>query len=317
MAILTWLYSLCQLRCAELLGCCGCTVLLGAVEAVVSLLHCERLRLHCATRALRLHNCLDTSLALCIATPPLLYGDNHRLTLAPLHSAYAGLAAHLATAGLSPHLEHNYWSRPLHLSHELSAAPPANATSGDAPPPHALAPPPHAPLPGGADERVVLLPPHKLTPFHVPVDVPAGAAPPRLRPPPRPAPAHAPASLARTRRPPLTRCPLHGSCHTQAAAQAPSRPPFATQGQGTVPVCELPTEYAAALRRSSRRLDDFRAEVDALDTSASLKQELQRTLQANFKEWLQRSGNLRQLHDLVAISAQPDAPEGVSPSRRS
>ena len=51
--------------------------------------------------------------------------------------------------------------------------------------------------------------------------------------------------------------------------------------------------------------------------SAPLKQELQRTLQANFKEWLQRSGNLRQLHDLVAISAQPDAPEGVSPSRRS
>ena len=51
--------------------------------------------------------------------------------------------------------------------------------------------------------------------------------------------------------------------------------------------------------------------------SAPLKQELQRSLQANFKEWLQRSGNLRQLHDLVAISAQPDAPEGVSPSRRS
>ena len=82
-------------------------------------------------------------------------------------------------------------------------------------------------------------------------------------------------------------------------------------------MCELPAEYAAALRRSSRRLDDFRAEVEALDTSASLKQELQRTLQANFKEWLQRSGNLRQLHDLMAISAQPDAPEGVSPSRRS
>jgi len=82
-------------------------------------------------------------------------------------------------------------------------------------------------------------------------------------------------------------------------------------------VCELPAEYAAALRRASQRLDDFRAELDALDASAALKQELQRTLQANFKEWLQRSGNLRQLHDLVAISAQPDAPEGESPSRRS
>ena len=109
-------------------------------------------------------------------------------------------------------------------------------------------------------------------------------------------------------------------------------------------MCELPAEYAAALRRASQRLDDFRAELDALDASAPLKQEscisplylphishvspvylasaplkqeLQRTLQANFKEWLQRSGNLRQLHDLVAISALPDAPEGVSPSRRS
>ena len=82
-------------------------------------------------------------------------------------------------------------------------------------------------------------------------------------------------------------------------------------------MCELPAEYAAALRRTSQRLEDFRAELDALDASASLKHELQHTLQANFKEWLQRSGNLRQLHDLVAISAQPDAPEGVSPSRRS
>ena len=300
----------------ELLGCCGCTVLLGAVEAVVSLLHCERLRLHCATRALRLHNCLDTSLALCIATPPLLWGDNHRLTLAPLHSAYAGLAAHLATAGLSPHLEHNYWSRPLHLSHELSAAPPADATSGDAPPPHALAPPPHAPLPGAADERVVLLPPHKLTPFHVPVDVPAGAAQARLRPAPPPPPAPAlPRSPAPA--PALTRCPPARVLPHASRRPGPTRLPYASQGQGTVPVCELPAEYAAALRRSSRRLDDFRAEVEALDTSASLKQELQRTLQANFKEWLQRSGNLRQLHDLVAISAQPDAPEGVSPSRRS
>lgn len=81
-------------------------------------------------------------------------------------------------------------------------------------------------------------------------------------------------------------------------------------------MCELPTEYAVALRRSSRRLDDFRAEVAALDASAQLKQELQRTLQDNFKEWLQRSGSLRQLHDLVAISVQPDAPEGASPSRR-
>ena len=216
---LLWLYSPCQLRCVELLGCCGCTVLLGAVEAVVSLLHCERLRLHCATRALRLHNCLDTSLALCIATPPLLWGDNHRLTLAPLHSAYAGLAAHLATAGLSPHLEHNYWSRPLHLSHELSAASPADATSGDAPPPHALAPPPHAPLPGAADERVVLLPPHKLTPFHVPVDVPAGAAQARLRPAPAPAPAPAlPRSPAPA--PALTRSP----CTGLATPKPPPRP---------------------------------------------------------------------------------------------
>jgi hypothetical protein len=43
--------------------------------------------------------------------------------------------------------------------------------------------------------------------------------------------------------------------------------------------------------------------------SSELKLELQRSLQANFKEWLQRSGHLRQLHDLMALAAQSDAAE--------
>ena len=81
-------------------------------------------------------------------------------------------------------------------------------------------------------------------------------------------------------------------------------PVAAAQGHGTAPVCELPTEYAAALQRAAQRLDDFRAEVESLECSDELKLELQRTLQAHFKEWLQRSGNLRQVHDLMALGAR-------------
>ena len=240
-----FVYVLAPVRSAELLGCCGCTVVLGAVERVVSVQHCERLKLHGACRALRLHNCIDAALALCVATPPLLWGENHRLTLAPFHTTYAGLASHLAAARLSPRLESNYWERPVLMGAHLGAPPSSSSPrKGDAPPPLGAT--------NQGDEGVSLLPPHKLLPFHVPVDVPAAAA----------------------------------------------------QGHGTVPVCELPTEYAAALQRAAQRLDDFRAEVESLECSDELKLELQRTLQAHFKEWLQRSGNLRQVHDLMALGAR-------------
>ena len=95
----------------------------------------------------------------------------------------------------------------------------------------------------------MLLPPDKLVPFHVPVELPAAAA----------------------------------------------------KGGGPTLVYELPVEYGAAQQRAARRLDDFNAEVASLECTVELKLELQRTMQAHFREWLQRSGNLRQVHDLMAL----------------
>ena len=65
-----YVYALAPLRCVELLGCCGCTVVLGAVSRVLSVSYCEQLRLVATCKALRLANCIDGALQLCVNTPP-------------------------------------------------------------------------------------------------------------------------------------------------------------------------------------------------------------------------------------------------------
>ena len=59
----------------------GC---LCGVCRVLSATYCERLHLHAASQALRVGNCLDCALHVCVNSPPLLWGENHRISLAPL-----------------------------------------------------------------------------------------------------------------------------------------------------------------------------------------------------------------------------------------
>ena len=40
-----FVYVLAPVRCVELLGCCGCTVVVGAVERVLTVQHCEKVKL--------------------------------------------------------------------------------------------------------------------------------------------------------------------------------------------------------------------------------------------------------------------------------
>jgi len=77
-------------------------------------------------------------------------------------------------------------------------------------------------------------------------------------------------------------------------------PVAAARGEGTPPVCELPTDYAAALISHVHRLVRFRDEVASLRCTEAVRSEVQATLHAGFKDWLQRTGNLRQVTDLMA-----------------
>ena len=89
-------YVLAPLRTAELLGCTGCVVVIGAVGRVLSIVHCERLQLHAAAAFVRCGNCADSTLHLCVNARPLLWGENHRLLLAPFGTVYRDFAGALA-----------------------------------------------------------------------------------------------------------------------------------------------------------------------------------------------------------------------------
>jgi len=221
-----YIYVLASVRSVELVGCCSCTVVVGAIGGVLSAHYCERLSLHATAAAARIGNCIDTSLFLCVNTPPLMWGENHRVSLAPYGTVYRGLREHMAAAQVCAQLERNCWARPLSAARRpRESDEPMAGLEG---------------CPGCS-----LHPPAKYLPFHVPVDVPLEAA----------------------------------------------------DGQGVPPVCELPVAYAEALAACLRRLDDFHKEVSALNGSGM--REVQHALHLRFKEWLVRTGNMRQLHDLM------------------
>mmetsp|Transcript_42679 Transcript_42679/g.106216 ORF Transcript_42679/g.106216 Transcript_42679/m.106216 type:complete len:287 (+) Transcript_42679:3-863(+) len=210
----SYIYVLAPVRFVEVLGCCGCTILLGAVQRVLTVHFCEKLKLFAACRALRLCNCLDTHVHACVNSPPLIWGENHRLFLAPTCAAYPRIEEHLRDATIAPSLSQNYWNRPA----DLFISPEASYS---------------------------LLPAAKFLPFSVPFD---------LRP--------------------------------DGGDASPFR-------------FELPPEYSAALRAHQRRLSKLGAELGGLRCSSETRGEAQSVLAGNFKDWLHRTGNIRQLHDLL------------------
>ena len=49
-----------------------------------------------------------------------------------------------------------------------------------------------------------------------------------------------------------------------------------------------------------QRLARFRDEIQTLSCTEEVRREVQATLNAGFQEWLQRTGNVRQVQDLAA-----------------
>lgn len=231
-----YIYVLAPLRSAELLGCTGCTVVLGAVSAVLSASHCQGMKLLATAKAARLSNCHDAHLHLCLNSPPLVFGENHRLYLAPFATVYKGLAEHMVQSRLSPALCDNCWDQPIAIAAPSASSSGATTAADD----DASTPP-----------CCAVLPPAKFLPFHVPMDVPERAA----------------------------------------------------HGEGVAPYCELPTAYSTALLGHVTRLAHFRDEIGALMCSDAMRREVQKAIGGGFHEWLQRTGNIRQVADLSAQGA--------------
>ncbi|KOO34934.1 tbcc domain-containing protein 1 [Chrysochromulina tobinii] len=72
-----YVYALAPVRGVELLGCTGCTVVVGAASRVVTVSHCANMKLVATCQALRLSSCTNCTFQLCVNSPPLLmeYAD--------------------------------------------------------------------------------------------------------------------------------------------------------------------------------------------------------------------------------------------------
>jgi TBCC domain-containing protein 1 len=219
------IYALAAVRSVELVGCTRCTVVVGAVGRVASVHHCDRLTLLATAGALRAHSLSESCLHLCTATRPLLWGENHSLSLAPFAAVYASLPRHMAAAGISPDLGRNRWAQPICCLPALAA--------GTAP---------------DASACFSLLPPRSYLPFHIPFDVLAGM----------------------------------------------------TAGSRIPPVVQLPDVYAEALASHTQQLRLFSEQL--VLCSDSVKSEVGAALQARFREWLVRTGNMRQVVELLAVA---------------
>lgn len=232
-----YIYVLAPMCAAEMLGCTTCTIVLAAVAHVTSLSHCMGLKLYAASKAVRISNCHDTTCHLCVNSPPLVWGENPRLFLAPNPLSYATLADHMEDAKVHPQLAHNFWRTPVAFTGGSSAAtsPVNRRDSGGA---------------TAAEACWALLPPAKFVPFYVPCEI------------------------------------MQVMCEEEADALAPP--------------CELPGEYSAALIAHEQRLTRFAADIAALKCTADERKDVQEHLSKNFQEWLVRTGNVRQITDLLA-----------------
>jgi len=232
------IYILAPVRMLEVVGCTNCTVMAGAVARVVTVQHCHRLTLFATAAAVHAHNMSETVLHLCCSTRPLLWGENHRLVLAPFGVVYGSLAKHMKAARISPKLCCNCWDQPICCAASHSTMSSLGGTATDQ-----------------MEACYSFLPPCAYLLFHVPFDVPADAKP--------------------------------GSIMEQ--------------------VVELPPPYAESLAQRSKQLSDFSAQLDELQCSHGVKEEVSTALQIRFREWLIRTGNMRQLIDLVGVGPSVSA----------
>ena len=249
-----YIYALTCMHSVELIGCTHCTIVLGAVKSVTSASYCSHLKLYATTKALRLSNCQETTCYLCVSSPPLIWGENHRLFLAPYGTVYSGLATDMQKAKVQPQLKHNYWRMPTTFTSNDEAIAVTGSSASPSKEGLRMASPTRRESGGASGEKKWnVLPPTKYLPFHVPLD---------------------------------------------------DNSMGGNGGNGVPPHCELPGEYAASLLGHVQRLALARDDLAGLNCSEEVRNELEATLHAGFKEWLVKTGNIRQLSDLAAVNVQ-------------
>lgn len=103
-------YLLCSLGRVSLIACRDCTLFVGACVSV-SLINCVNVRVHAIARVCRVTNSFDTHLYICTNRFPQIVGENRGLVFAPYNASYSEEEAekYLASVGIDP--SSNVWDK--------------------------------------------------------------------------------------------------------------------------------------------------------------------------------------------------------------
>lgn len=103
-------YLLNSLGRVSFIECRACTLFIGGCVSV-SLINCENVRVHAIARVCRVTNCFDTHLYLCTNSNPQIVGENRGLVFAPYNASYPreDLDKHLAAVGVDAN--RNVWDK--------------------------------------------------------------------------------------------------------------------------------------------------------------------------------------------------------------
>ncbi|CCW60916.1 unnamed protein product [Phytomonas sp. EM1] len=108
------IYIASALPATRLSNLTNCTVVLGPVNSVLCVDHCQTCNISALCGAIIVSNCVDVNFFVCTNTPPLLVVENsnasslQNVRFAPYNSHYATLERDLAASGINPLL--NLWN---------------------------------------------------------------------------------------------------------------------------------------------------------------------------------------------------------------
>lgn len=113
-------YLLCSLGRVSFIECQGCTLFVGGCVSV-SLINCRNVRVHAITRVCRVTNSFDTHLYLCTNRFSQIVGENRGLVFAPYNAAYPKeeIEKHLAAVGVDPSC--NVWDKFYRPTYRVSS----------------------------------------------------------------------------------------------------------------------------------------------------------------------------------------------------